>query len=44
MDNKHGNPIRVAFQKLFQNKLATLCFIILILEIVVVILPPLIAP
>ena len=44
MDNKHGNPIRVAFQKLFQNKLATLCFIILILEIVVVILAPLIAP
>lgn len=23
MDNKHGNPIRVAFRKLFQNKLAT---------------------
>lgn len=44
MDNKHGNPIRVAFQKLFQNKLATLCFIVLILEIVVVILAPLIAP
>ncbi len=44
MDNKHGNPIRVAFRKLFQNKLATLCFIILILEIVLVVLAPVIAP
>ena len=44
MDNKHGNPIRVAFRKLFQNKLATLCFIILILEIILVALAPVIAP
>ena len=44
MDNKHGNPFVVAFRKLFQNKLATLCFIILILEIVAVILAPVITP
>ena len=44
MDNKHGNPIRVAFQKLFQNKLATLCFVILIIEIAAVVLAPKIAP
>lgn len=43
-NNKHGHPVRVAFQKLFQNKLATLCFIILILEIVLVAAAPLIAP
>lgn len=44
MDNKHGNPFVVAFQKLFQNKLATLCFIVLILEIVAVAAAPLITP
>lgn len=43
-DNKHGNPVRVAFRKLFQNKLATLCFIVLILEILAVIAAPLITP
>lgn len=43
-DNKHGNPVRVAFRKLFQNKLATLCFVILILEIILVALAPVIAP
>ena len=43
-DNKHGNPVRVAFQKLFQNKLATLCFVILILEILAVVLAPVITP
>ena len=44
MDNKHGNPFVVAFRKLFQNKLATLCFVILIIEIVAVVLAPKIAP
>lgn len=44
MDNKHGNPVRVAFRKLFQNKLATFCFIVLLLEILVVVLAPVIAP
>ena len=43
-NNKHGHPVRVAFQKLFQNKLATLCFIILILEIVLVVAAPRITP
>ena len=44
MDNKHGNPFVVAFRKLFQNKLATLCFVILIIEIAAVVLAPKIAP
>ena len=42
--NKHGNPVRAAFQKLLQNKLATVCFVVLILEILLVALAPLIAP
>ena len=44
MDNKHGNPFVVAFRKLFQNKLATLCFVILIIEIAAVVLAPVITP
>ena len=43
-NNKHGNPVRVAFQKLFKNKLATICFVVLILEIILVVLAPAIAP
>ncbi len=42
--NKHGSPVRAAFQKLFQNKLATICFVILLLEILMVALAPVIAP
>ena len=42
--NKHGNPVRAAFQKLLQNKLATVCFVVLILEILLVALVPFIAP
>ena len=42
--NKHGNPVRAAFQKLLQNKLATVCFVVLILEILLVALAPFIAP
>lgn len=38
------HPVKDAFQKLLKNKLATLCFVVLILEIVLVTLAPLIAP
>lgn len=43
-NNKHGHPVRAAFQKLLQNKLATICFVILILEVILVALAPVIAP
>lgn len=35
---------RAAFQKLLQNKLATVCFVVLILEILLVALAPLSRP
>lgn len=38
------HPVKDAFQKLLKNKLATLCFVVLILEIVLVALAPVIAP
>ncbi len=38
------NPLRVAMAKLLKNKLATVCFVILILEVLLVALAPLIAP
>lgn len=41
---KRANPFRIAFQKLFRNKLATLCFVVLVLEIILVVLAPVIAP
>lgn len=44
MDNKHGNPLKVAMGKLLKNKLATLCFIVLVVEILLIILAPWIAP
>lgn len=42
--HKRNHPFRTAFRKLFQNKLATLCFVLLLLEILLVALSPLIAP
>ena len=41
---KRTNPVRVAFEKLLKNKLATLCFVILIAELLMVILAPVITP
>lgn len=38
------HPVKEAVQKLLKNKLATLCFVVLILEIVLVALAPFIAP
>ena len=40
----YEHPFRSAFAKLLKNKLATVCFVFLILEIVLVILAPVIAP
>ena len=34
---KRENPIRTAFQKLFKNKLATICFFVLIVEFILII-------
>lgn len=45
MNEKNRNhPIRTAFHKLFRNKLATVCFFVLLAEIVMVLLAPQIAP
>ncbi len=45
MENiKRKNPFYTAFRKLIKNKLATVCFFILIIEIILVILAPVIAP
>lgn len=41
---RRGSWIRDAFRKLLKNKLATLCFLFLIVEIVLVVLAPVIAP
>lgn len=41
---KRTSPVKTAFRKLFHNKLATLCFFVLILEIILVILAPVISP
>ena len=41
---KKRNPLRNAFQKLWKNKLATICFFVLIVEILMVIFAPVIAP
>ena len=38
------NPVRTAFQKLWKNKLATICFFVLIIEILMVVFAPVIAP
>lgn len=37
---KRANPIAVAFQKLLKNKLATICFILIIIELCLVIFAP----
>ena len=44
MELKRENPLKGAFRKLLNNKLATACFIILLIEILLVVLAPLIAP
>ena len=44
MELKRENPLKGAFRKLLKNKLATACFIILLIEILLVVLAPLIAP
>ncbi len=41
---KKKNPVRTAFQKLWKNKLATVCFFVLMAEILMVIFAPVIAP
>lgn len=41
---KRNHPFRTAFGKLLKNKLATLCFVFLIVEILLVALAPVIAP
>ncbi len=38
------NPVRVAVEKLLKNKLAVVCFVVLVVEVVMVILAPWIAP
>ena len=43
MDRKR-HPVRTAFQKLWKNKLATICFFVLIIELLMVIFAPVIAP
>lgn len=37
---KKTNPFKTAMRKLLQNKLATLCFILIIMELIVVIFAP----
>ncbi len=39
-----SRPLQTALRKLLQNKLATLCFVLLIIEILLVVLAPYIAP
>lgn len=41
---RRENPVRTAVQKLLKNKMATVCFIILAAECIMVIFAPLIAP
>lgn len=37
---KKENPVAAAFRKLLQNKLATLCFVVMLVEILLVIFAP----
>lgn len=41
---KRKNPFVTAFRKLTKNKLATVCFFVLLIEIIMVVFAPLIAP
>ncbi|MGN0627399.1 MAG: ABC transporter permease [Oscillospiraceae bacterium] len=41
---KRKNPIVTAFRKLTKNKLATVCFFVLLVEIIMVVFAPIIAP
>ena len=43
-EKKRSHPIRAAFRKLLKNKLATICFFLLIAEVVLVVLAPVISP
>ena len=43
-EKKRSHPIRTAFHKLLKNKLATICFFLLIAEVVLVVLAPVISP
>ena len=40
---KRENPLRTAFRKLFQNRLATICFFVLLIELVLILFAPQIA-
>ncbi|GHU71598.1 peptide ABC transporter substrate-binding protein [Clostridia bacterium] len=42
--NNHERIFRASMQKLFKNKLATVCFFILLVEIILILLAPVIAP
>lgn len=44
LEQRINNPFKTAWNKLLKNKLATICFVVLILEIILVIAAPLIAP
>jgi len=44
MKNTINNPMRTALQKLLKNKLATACFVFLVIEIIVLAFAPWIAP
>lgn len=44
MKDTVASPVKVAFNKLLKNKLATLCFVVLIIEVALVICAPWIAP
>ena len=41
---KRKNPLVTAFRKLMKNKLATVCFFVLLVEIIMVVFAPIIAP
>lgn len=41
---KKMNPFTIAFRKLLKNKLATICFILIIIELILVIFAPLFTP
>ena len=41
---RRSSPLRTAFRKLLKNKLATACFVILLIEILLILLAPVIAP
>ena len=44
MDNRHDSFLKGALKKLLKNKLATVCFVILVVEIIMTLLAPIVAP